>query len=389
MTAYNDSIMETNILLVDDRPENLLALEALLENMTYNLVLAHSGAEALKQVLELDFAVILLDVQMADMDGFETAALIKDRERSQHTPIIFITALSYSSAHVFKGYSVGAVDYLVKPIIPEILQAKVAAFVELFIKTEEVKQQADYIESANKVLQQQLQQIKQLNHNLEIVNHELESFSYSVSHDLRAPLRSISGFSQALLQDYHDQLDPTGQGYLSRIYASSQRMGELIDDLLKLSRLSTTPLKTKPVQLSEIVAVIAENLAESEPEREVKFIVQEGVIAQGDERLLRVLLENLLNNAWKFTGKHASAEIEFGVISQNGQPVYFVRDDGAGFDMAYENQLFSVFQRLHDEDEFEGHGIGLATSQRIIHRHGGRIWAESVPEQGATFFFTL
>lgn len=225
---------------------------------------------------------------------------------------------------------------------------------------------------------------------LKAVNRELEAFSYSVSHDLRAPLRSIDGFSQALLEDYQAQLDTTGQDYLRRIRSASQRMGQLIDDLLTLSRVTRSDIHLEPVDLSQLASDICSTLQQDQPARQVEFVIQTGLQAQGDSHLLQVALENLLNNAWKFTSKHPQARIEFGMIPQaNGIPTYFVRDDGAGFDMAYSSKLFGPFQRLHGIHEFPGNGIGLATVQRVVHRHGGRVWAEAGVEQGATFYFTL
>ncbi|NMG07001.1 GAF domain-containing protein [Brasilonema sp. UFV-L1] len=225
---------------------------------------------------------------------------------------------------------------------------------------------------------------------LQAVNKELEAFCYSVSHDLRAPLRGIDGFSQALLEDYFDLLDTTGQDYLRRIRGATHRMGQLIDDLLNLSRVTRSDMHLETVNLSLLARGICTELQQSQPERQVEFVIQTGLIAQGDSRLLRVLLVNLLNNAWKFTSKHLQARISFGASqSESGKSVYFVRDDGAGFDMAYTNKLFSPFQRLHGMNEFPGNGIGLATVQRIVHRHGGRVWAEGAVEQGATFYFTL
>ncbi|BAY07032.1 GAF domain-containing protein [Calothrix sp. NIES-2098] len=225
---------------------------------------------------------------------------------------------------------------------------------------------------------------------LQAVNKELEAFSYSVSHDLRAPLRSIDGFSQALLEDYEDQLDETGKNYLQRIRLATQRMGQLIDDLLNLSRLMRSEMHLETVDLSVLAREIAREAQERQPGRQVEFVIQPGLIAQGDSRLLQMMLTNLLDNAWKFTSKHAQAKIEFGAMSQDSDiPVYFIRDDGAGFDMAYANKLFGPFQRLHRIDEFPGTGIGLAIVQRIVHRHGGRVWAEGFVEQGATFYFTL
>jgi light-regulated signal transduction histidine kinase (bacteriophytochrome) len=226
----------------------------------------------------------------------------------------------------------------------------------------------------------------------EAANRELESFSYSVAHDLRAPLRSIDGFSQALLEDCGDALDGQGQKYLRYVRESAQHMAHLIDDLLALSRVARGDLDRTTVDVSAICRKVADRLQASEPGRQVEFAIQDGVVADGDPRLLRAVFENLIGNSWKFTGKKPSARIEFGVQVDavgHAAPVYYVRDSGAGFDMAYASKLFGVFQRLHKHDQFEGTGIGLATVQRIVVRHGGRVWAEGAVDQGATFYFTL
>jgi PAS domain S-box-containing protein len=223
---------------------------------------------------------------------------------------------------------------------------------------------------------------------LEAANRELEAFSYSVSHDLRAPLRSIGGFSQILVKKYADRLDATGKDYLERVSRASQRMGELIDDLLKLSRVARGELRREEVDLSAIARSVADDLQDEERGRKVQFRLAEGVRAQGDAKLLRIVLENLLGNAWKFTRKVPEAIIEFGMTEQDGAKTVFVRDNGAGFNMDYAHKLFGAFQRLHGANEFEGTGIGLATVQRIIHRHGGRVWGEGAPGEGATFYFT-
>lgn len=224
---------------------------------------------------------------------------------------------------------------------------------------------------------------------LEAANRELETFSYSVSHDLRAPLRSINGFSQALLEDYGDLLPVEGQDYLKRVRAASQRMSQLIDDILDLSRVTRAEMQRETVSLSTLAQAIAAELLANQPERRVEFVIQPGLEAYADPQLLQIVLENLLSNAWKFTSKHAQAHIEFGQTRVDGVPAYFVRDDGAGFDRTYASKMFMPFQRLHAVTEFEGNGIGLATVQRIIHRHGGRVWAEGAVERGATFYFTL
>ena len=233
------------------------------------------------------------------------------------------------------------------------------------------------------------QELSRTNSELAAANNELESFSYSVSHDLRAPLRTIDGFSHALLEDCGDRLDETGKTHLNRIRAATQRMGMLIDDLLNLSRLSRTEMHTQSVDISAMAFSVAGDLQKSEPERHIELCVEHGLKTTADPGLLRAVLENLLSNAWKFTSKRASARIEFGLTHEDGALAYFVKDDGAGFDPAYADRLFGAFQRLHSMSEFAGTGVGLATVQRIVHRHGGRIWAKSAVDQGATFYFTL
>ena len=232
--------------------------------------------------------------------------------------------------------------------------------------------------------------LEDANRELEGANRELEAFSYSVSHDLRAPLRSIEGFSQILLEDYADRLDEEGEDYLGRVRAASRHMDTLIEDLLDLSRVSRGLLRMEAIDLSAMARGIIQKLKGAQPERRIRFFAEEGVVAVGDANLLAVALENLLGNAFKFTQKEEEATIEFGVVPQGGGDVaYYVRDDGAGFDPRYADKLFGAFQRLHSPDEFEGTGIGLATVARIVQRHGGRVWAESEVGEGATFFFTL
>ena len=224
---------------------------------------------------------------------------------------------------------------------------------------------------------------------LAAANKELEAFSYSVSHDLRAPLRSMSGFSQALVEDYGDKLDPNARHYLERVRAASKRMSDLIDELLMLSRVTRSELKRETVDMSGLARDVAAELQATQAERRVAFEIMPGVTAEGDAWQLRLVVENLIGNAWKFTRDEAEAKIEFGLTEQDGEVVYHVRDNGVGFDMAYADKLFGPFQRLHTAAEFEGAGIGLATVARLVWRHGGRVWAEAAPGQGATFYFTL
>src|SRR5205085_8322814 len=224
---------------------------------------------------------------------------------------------------------------------------------------------------------------------LRAANEELEAFSYSVSHDLRAPLRHINGFSQALLEDYDDKLDEEGKSYLRQVRGASQEMAQLIDDVLQLARVTRSEMRHEAVNLSELARSVVAELREGDPRREATVNVEDNLMAQGDERLLKVVLTNLLGNAWKFTSKRDEAEIAFGQEQKGGEAVYFVRDNGAGFDMRYASKLFGAFQRLHSGKEFEGTGIGLATVQRIVNRHGGRVWAEGAVDKGATFYFTI
>jgi signal transduction histidine kinase len=278
----------------------------------------------------------------------------------------------------------------------------------------ELESKARELQKANEKLHREItehmqtgQQLHKLNQELEqrviertgllkAANRELEAFTYSVSHDLRAPLRSIDGFSQALLEDYGEVLDAEGREFLQRVRRAAQRMGQLVDDLLKLSRITGGEMVREPVDLSRLAASVVEELRQENPTREVEVVIQPGVCAEGDGRLLRVVLENLFGNAWKFTSRREQARIEFGIVDhavlnpgQPDQTVYAVRDNGAGFDPAYAGKLFGVFQRLHLATEFPGTGIGLATVQRVIHRHRGRIWAEGALNEGAAFFFTL
>lgn len=271
----------------------------------------------------------------------------------------------------------------------------------------QVQQRSAELELSNQRLQQQMQEreladkeVLRLNAELEQrvldrtaelerANHELEAFSYSVSHDLRTPLRAIDGFSQALLEDYNEQLDTTGRDYLARVRAGAQRMGLLIDDLLKLARVSRATMNTDAVNVSDIAQEVVNELRSQNPLRRVDIKIAPHLVTNGDANLLRIVLENLLNNAWKYTSKREHAFIEFGIREHQGNECFFVEDNGAGFDMAYADKLFGAFQRLHDAKDFAGTGVGLATVQRILHRHGGRIWADAAIDRGATFYFTL
>jgi len=250
----------------------------------------------------------------------------------------------------------------------------------------ERKQPEEQIKKLNAQLEQR---VLERTTQLQAANKELEAFAYSVSHDLRAPLRGIDGWSMALLEEYGTQLDEQGRKYLERVRSETQRMGQLIDDMLQLSRLTRSEMQMRSVDLSALASEEAARLMDTLAGRKVEFVIQPGLEARGDSHLLQIALQNLLNNACKFTGTRELARVEFGQTQQNGKEVYFVRDNGVGFDMIYAKKLFGAFQRMHKQSEFPGNGVGLATVQRIIHRHGGSIWAESSPENGASFYFTL
>jgi len=360
--------MKPRILLVDDVEANLIALEAQLDDMDCDLVRASTGNEALRQLLAGEFAVMLLDVQMPEMDGYEVARYARGNPATRDIPIIFVTAMLEREDKVLRGYGTGAVDFLFKPVNPHILRCKVRVFLDLYRNRRRL---VDEVAAHKRTLA------------------ELEAFNYSVSHDLRAPLRPLDGFSQAILEDYGDKLDDRAKDYLVRIRAAAQRMSQLIDDMLRLSRISRAQVRRQPVNLSAIAQSIMDELRATEPARDAELIVQPELSTRGDPGLLQILLENLLRNAWKFTQKKPRCRIEFGKFEDHEPIAYFVRDDGVGFDPAFAARLFQPFQRLHTTSEFEGTGIGLAIVQRIVLHHQGKAWAEALPDRGAAFFFTL
>lgn len=380
---------KTSILVVDDVPENLIALEAVLAKLDLNIVKANSGSEALRYVLEYEFAMILLDIQMPGMDGVETAKLIRLRESSKNIPIIFLTAYQTGDMEVLRAYSVGGIDFLLKPIIPEILLYKVEVLINLFNHNKILAAHTQQLEEVNLELAQQLDTIQQLNRRLEDANEQLEAFVYSTTHDLRAPLRIVQTFGKMLLDKYMTDVAPEGRDYLMRMMDKAQSMSHLIDDLLNLAYASQTEITRQEVNVSHIVQGILDELASLSPEREVETYVQPNLVVLADKDLLKIAVDNLIRNAWKFTARCDRPAIEFGMIQHQQQKVYLVRDNGAGFDMEQGEKLFKPFQRLHSKNEFEGTGIGLTIVRRIIERHGGSVWFEAAVNYGATFYFTL
>jgi DNA-binding response OmpR family regulator len=382
------------ILTVDDSLTYLDAVAVQLRQQGYDVVPARSGEEALELLSVQMVDCILLDLVMPGLSGQETCRRIKSTAAWRDIPLIMHTALDEQDAMI-EGINAGADDYIAKSSDHEVLCARVRA-----------QLRRRQFEDENRSIREQLLQ-KELEvvaansarelaetrgvfvEELQRKNSELEAFSYSVSHDLRAPLRSIDGFSKLLLEDHAGNLDAKGQHYLQLVRDSAQRMGELIDDLLLLSRVGRADLSRARVDLSSIARAASEELKRQDPSRHVTMVIEDQLLAEADCGLMRVVFENLLGNAWKFTAKAAEARIEVGTDQQEGVSVFFVRDNGAGFNMSYAEKLFSPFQRLHTESEFPGTGIGLATVHRIIDRHGGRIWARSAENQGAAFYFTI
>jgi DNA-binding response OmpR family regulator len=384
----------TRVLAVDDSVTYLNEIANVLREDGYDVVLSCSGEEAIEMLAAQAIDCILLDLLMPGLGGKETCRRIKALHTTRDIPLIMLTALEDQAAMI-EGLGTGADDYISKSSEFDVLRARVRAQIRRKHFEDENRRIREQLlrrelEAAEARAARELAETRAaLVEELESKNRELEAFSYSVSHDLRAPLRSIDGFSQALLEDYTERLDAKGQNYLRRVVAAAQKMGELIDDLLQLSRAGRAELRRERVDVSAIALAIATDLRSSAPTRVATFEIAERLYADADPRLLRIVLENLFGNAWKFASTTAKAVIEFGATHVDGTPAYFVRDNGVGFSMAYAAKLFTPFQRLHSEAEFPGTGIGLATVRRIVERHGGRTWAESCVGEGATFFWTL
>jgi len=368
-----------NILVVDDDATKRFALRSILDPLDENVIEASSGADALRQLLRSEFAVVLLDVRMPVMDGFETAQLIRQRPRSELTPLIFVTALDQAETDMGRGYNLGAVDFVFAPVVPAILRAKVSVFVELYRAQQELRRYRTQLETL----------VEERTIALTAINRELEAFSYSVSHDLRAPLLSFDGLSEALLNQYGPQLDAQAVDSLKRMREASKRMTSVFDGLQMLFRLTSGEIRREEVDITAMANEVARELKASSPDRKASLDIGPDIAASGDQRLVRILVTNLMNNAWKFTGARELAVITVGRELVNGESRIFVRDNGVGFDMIDTHRLFGAFQRLHSQSDYPGAGIGLATARRIVNRHGGRIWAEGAVGEGATFYFVL
>ncbi|MBC7993416.1 MAG: response regulator [Rhizobacter sp.] len=364
------------ILIVDDNAANRRLYQASLNDMGAEIYSAASGEEALARCGERHYAMILLDVHLSGMSGFDVAQTIRDKHVGMDAPIVFVSAMYVHESDTYRGYRLGAVDYILSPVVPEILRAKAAVFIRLHRMRMEAQQQAQVVEKAYRELR--------------TVHSEMEGFSYSVSHDLRTPLGQVAGFADLLQLGHAGELSTKAREYVGHIQTAAQRMNSLIEDMLLLANMTRAEMQVQPVDLSHMANVLLEELAAAKPLAHAESHVQAGLHAQGDARLLRVALSNLLSNAWKYSAGVPRPQVEFGQVERPEGAVFYVRDNGAGFDArAAGERLFRPFQRFHPDSAFKGNGVGLAIVERVLEKHGGRIWVESAPGQGACFFFTL
>ncbi|MDO9373709.1 MAG: response regulator [Ferruginibacter sp.] len=408
--------MRQKILLVDDREDNLFSMETILESAGYEFVKANSGRQALKILLvEFDFALILMDVKMPNLNGFETAALIYEREKLKHIPIIFITANTYGEENVFKGYRTGAVDYIYKPINPDLLRAKVAVFIDLYKKNQQLVLQEEKLRLINKNLQNEInerraseEKIIELNKELirnidrlEKANEELDRFAFMASHDLQEPLRKILTFSDRLVIKHRDQLDSDGRLNIERIQKAAERMQALIKDILTFSKLSIEKDVFVQTDLQGVVREVCEELQNTVDEKNAQVTVSSLPMIEANPGLIKPLFFNLIGNALKYAKKDVPPVIKIDFeIDENGQELLgaerpvkfcriFIKDNGIGFEQQYAGQIFQMFQRLHSQTDYEGTGIGLALCKQIVEKHKGYINALSNVNEGATFIVSL
>ncbi|MCW3085184.1 MAG: response regulator [Bacteroidetes bacterium] len=379
---------KTTILLVDDKPMNIFALKELLEKEGRTFLTSNNGADALKIALNEDIDLIILDVQMPGMDGFEVAQVLKSNKRTKDIPIIFASAEKKEQQSILKGFEEGAVDYLFKPLNPEITKGKVAVFLKIQMQKKELTEKNASLEKADERIRELNADLQKNLQQLEVINKELESFSYSVSHDLRAPLRALSGYSKILEEDYEATLDEEAKRLLDNIQQSAFKMGHLIDNLLEFSRLGKKEVKKTEIDMEELVQSVVRDV-NSSFKHNATIKIYDLLNASGDYSLLTQVWFNLVSNAVKYSSKKNNPLVEIGCKREANGITYYVKDNGAGFEMKYADKLFGVFQRLHSNDEFEGIGIGLAIIQRVINKQGGKVWAEAKKEEGATFYFTL
>ncbi|MBV9989537.1 MAG: response regulator [Chitinophagaceae bacterium] len=404
--------MPQKILLVDDRDDNLFSLETILEADGYQFVKANSGRQALKILLtEFDFALILMDVKMPNLNGFETAALIYEREKLKHIPIIFITANNYGEENVFKGYRSGAVDYIFKPINPELLRAKVSVFIDLYKKNHQLLAQEEKLRAINKSLENEIKErknseekINELNkkllaniESLEAANKELDRFAFMASHDMQEPLRKIRTFSDLLSIKHKDQLDDDAQSKIKIIQKAAERMQGLIKDILTFSKVSNETQPFVKTDLGNLVNEVIDELDSAVREKAASIDLSPLPSIPVNPVLMKSLFLNLIGNAIKYSKPDVPPQIKIycdniDTDKKTGHTRYyriFIKDNGIGFDQKYAEQIFDMFKRLHVHTEYEGTGIGLALCKQIMEKHNGYINAVSTENEGATFIISL
>lgn len=406
----------TKILLVDDRDDNLMSIESILQPDGYEIIKANSGRQALKILLSrFDFALILMDVQMPNLNGFETAALIYEREKLKHIPIIFITAHDYGDENVFKGYQSGAVDFIYKPINPDFLRMKVSVFVDLYRKTHQLIAQEQKLIAINKSLENEInerklseEKVKALNlqllkniDKLEAANKDLDRFAFMASHDLQEPLRKILTFSERLQTKFGNLLDDEGKRYISRIQVATQRLQVLIKDIMTFARISMEKSNFVLTDLNALVEEVIADMEASIQEKKARVNIEGLPTMYINPTLIRPLFYNLIHNALKYSRSAEDPVIRIYTeedISSNGHGAtpgnnkycrILVEDNGIGFDQKYAEQIFEMFKRLHHQDEYEGTGIGLAFCKKIVEQHDGYISAKGIPGKGSTFIISL
>ncbi|HEX8040604.1 MAG TPA: response regulator [Chryseosolibacter sp.] len=408
--------MHPKILLVDDREDNLLAIETIFEPDGYKFVKANSGREALKILLrEFDFALILMDVKMPNLNGFETASLIYERDKLRHIPIIFITANNFGDENLYRGYQAGAIDYIYKPIKPEVLRAKVTVLIDLYRKNRQLLAQEQRLVAINRSLELEIKErkaseekVKHLNRqlleniaSLEQANKDLDRFAFMASHDLQEPLRKIRMFSDRLGMKYSDLMDEDGRTNISRIHKAAERMQNLITDILTFSKISVDAPSFVDCDLNALLEEVLIDLDEEMKSKKAKVIIEKLPTLAVNPSLMKPLFHNLIGNALKYSRKdtrpivkissETSAQIN-GTTIQGIAPKYcriFVEDNGIGFDQKYAEEIFGMFKRLHHNSEFEGTGIGLALCKKIVEQHKGYISARSKVNEGSTFIVSL
>jgi len=403
-------------MLVDDREDNLLSMETVLEPDGYRFVKATSGRQVLKYLLtDLDFALILMDVQMPNLNGFETASLIYERERLRHIPIIFITANNYGEENLFKGYRAGAVDYIYKPVNPDLLRAKVSVFVELYRKNQRLMAQEVKLVAINRKLEMEInerkaseEKVTELNKQLleniarlEAANKDLDLFAFMASHDLQAPLRKVRMFSDRLLASTDNSFSKEGQLYLTRIQEVSKRMQDLINDILRFSKISVEKQNFEEVDLNGVVDEVLSEMEGLIREKDATVVVDRLPVLPASTVLMGPLFSNLISNSLKYCKKKGAPQIRIryeegpvltAVNGRNEEIRYgriFIEDNGIGFDQKYAEQIFDMFRRLHSSAEYEGTGIGLALCKKIVEMHKGFISALGRPGEGAVFIVSL